>query len=154
MSVSFIEPSHEDLSHDAGKNLSKETATRLVVPKLLMPGKMIYWWNSWKYVPWKWWEKSLHVTARMYLLDTKIIVYMYHSPTGSTHIISLNQAVGSHHRTWSQTSSRTRSDSQKNDSSCLFFTGWWFQPHLKNINQIGSFPQVGVKIKIIIETTT
>ena len=26
-------------------------------------------------------------------------------------------------------------------------TSWWFQPHLKNISQIGSFPQVRVKIK-------
>ena len=26
---------------------------------------------------------------------------------------------------------------------------WWFQPHLKNISQLGSFPQVGVKIKNI-----
>ena len=28
------------------------------------------------------------------------------------------------------------------------YSSWWFQPsHLKNISQIGSFPQVGVKIK-------
>ena len=26
---------------------------------------------------------------------------------------------------------------------------WWFQPILKNISQIGSFPQVGVKIENI-----
>lgn len=70
MSVSFIEPSHEDLSHDAEKNLSKETATRLVVPKLLMPGKMISWWNSENMFLENDGE-NLYVTARMYLLDTK-----------------------------------------------------------------------------------
>ena len=32
-------------------------------------------------------------------------------------------------------------------------TGWWFQPSLKNICQVGSFPQLGVKINIF-ETTT
>ena len=28
-------------------------------------------------------------------------------------------------------------------------TSWWFQTHLKNISQIGSFPQEGVNIKNI-----
>ncbi len=28
-------------------------------------------------------------------------------------------------------------------------TSWWFQPHLKNISQIGHLPQIGVKIKYI-----
>ena len=32
-------------------------------------------------------------------------------------------------------------------------TGWWFSTDLKNISQIGSFPQVGMKIAIV-ETTT
>jgi len=27
-------------------------------------------------------------------------------------------------------------------------SGWWFQPILKNISQIGLFPQVGMKIKM------
>ena len=27
--------------------------------------------------------------------------------------------------------------------------GWWFQPILKNISQIGSFPQIGMKMKDI-----
>ena len=29
------------------------------------------------------------------------------------------------------------------------FSGWWFQPRLKNISQIASSPQVGMKLKNI-----
>ena len=37
----------------------------------------------------------------------------------------------------------------------LIITSWWFQPtHLKNMSQFGSFPQVGMNIKKIFETTT
>ena len=49
----------------------------------------------------------------------------------------------------SEKSSNFHRSIQKNNTS------WWFQlsTHLKNISQIGSFLQVGVKIKIF-ETTT
>ena len=39
------------------------------------------------------------------------------------------------------------------DSDGWFESRWWFQPHLKNMSQIRSFPQIGVKIKNV-ETTT
>ena len=31
----------------------------------------------------------------------------------------------------------------------IVISGWWFQPHLKNISQSGNLPQVGVKMKNI-----
>ena len=30
-----------------------------------------------------------------------------------------------------------------------YFTGWWFQTHLKNMSQNGNLHQIGVKIKIV-----
>jgi len=32
---------------------------------------------------------------------------------------------------------------------CLDISGWWFQPHLKNMSQNGNLFQVGLKIKDI-----
>ena len=37
------------------------------------------------------------------------------------------------------------------DISLLF---WWFQPHLKNMSQIGNLPQIGDENKKIFETTS
>ena len=35
------------------------------------------------------------------------------------------------------------------DVKIVFITGWWFQPLLKNITEIGSLPQVGLKCQNI-----
>jgi len=31
----------------------------------------------------------------------------------------------------------------------IYQTGWWFQPNLKNIGQLGNLPEIAVKIKIV-----
>ena len=41
----------------------------------------------------------------------------------------------------------------KNTLNNKGFSGWWFQPLLKNISQNGNLPQIGMKIKQISETT-
>ena len=52
---------------------------------------------------------------------------------------------------------RTQYETQKSFVQCKldpqyfpitsFFSSWWFQPGLKNISQLGSSPQVRVRIK-------
>lgn len=91
MSVSFIEPSHQDRDNQNFTTSSTHGAEK-ICPEKRQRGWLFQ--SCWCLAKWfgsknhdrcllKMMATSLHVTARMYLLDIKIIVYLYHSPTGS-----------------------------------------------------------------------
>ena len=86
------------------------------------------------------WKTSIHYYAAMLItsITQQLRAQLSHSPGGLHHPIELTLLP----------------PAAKSNPCQKYGCSWWFQPHLKNISQMGSFPQAsGWKSKII-ETTT